>query len=78
MLGDNLLDFEPQGAMASIRLRLLEDKFAALDEAQKTARHPLIVHTSDREEPVLEMDYRIGGPPARGTRASHLEAKASR
>ncbi|KIG15538.1 hypothetical protein DB30_05561 [Enhygromyxa salina] len=59
---DGLLEIEvldPQGAMASIRTEVNEAKYAALDDAGKLAAHKLIVLTSDKDEPRLELEYQI-------------------
>lgn len=56
---DGLLEWEvldPQGPMANVRLKVLEDKLPA-DDGEK--RHDLFVHTSDRDQPKLELKYRI-------------------
>lgn len=56
---DGLLDIEvleAQGPMASIRMRVLEDQLVAIDVGTP---HTLIVHTNDRDEPKIELEYRI-------------------
>lgn len=76
---DGLLELEvldSQGAMASIRARVDEAKYMALDEQARLAPHELIVLTNDRDEPRLELEYQImpvsstrptGSPTAIGT-----------
>jgi hypothetical protein len=59
---DRLLDseiLEPRGAMASVRLSVREDAWAKLDEEARKKPHRLIIHTDDREEPRIEISYRI-------------------
>ncbi len=56
---DGLLEtevLEAEGPMASIRLKVLEDKLPAEDNG---ASHELIVYTNDRDEPRLSILYRI-------------------
>lgn len=82
---DGLLDIEvlePQGPMASVRLTVREEKLQALAPAARTGMHKLIVHTSDKQEPRLEMEYSIAAAstavsakPARAKPAKPLEAK---
>jgi len=72
---DGLLEvevLEAQGPMASIRLKVLADRVPVDDNARA---HPLIVHTSDRDEPRLQLEYRIlsesqSPRPAKVTRAA--------
>jgi hypothetical protein len=56
---DGLLEIEvlpSKGSTASLRLTLLaQDAEAVADEAW----HPLVVHTDDREQPRLELRYRV-------------------
>lgn len=59
---DGLLEIdvhEPQGAMASVGVKVDEAKYDALDQNAQIARHKLIVFTSDRDEPKLELEYSI-------------------
>lgn len=56
---DGLLKIErldSQGPMALLRLDVDASKLPA--EADDTA-HPLIIHTNDRDQPRLELDYRV-------------------
>ena len=64
---DGLLDIEvlePDGPSVDIRLRVRESATAELDER---AVHELIVHTNDRDEPKLALEYnlRIASAPSR-------------
>lgn len=66
---DGLLDIEvleSEGAMASIRLAVKEDA-AAKDDG---AKHPLVILTSDREEPRIEIEYEVLPPPREGSNAN--------
>jgi hypothetical protein len=70
---DGLLDIEvlePQGPMASVRLVVREDKLKALDAEARVALHPLIVHTNDKQEPKLELQYSVVAAPNAERRAS--------
>lgn len=69
---------ESRGAMASISVEVDEAKYDALDEQARLAPYKLIVLTSDRDEPKLEIEYTIApessvgpvgaiGPATRGT-----------
>jgi hypothetical protein len=56
---DDLLEVEvlpPSGQTANLRLAVLE---ARTEATAGDAWHPLIVHTNDREQPRLELRYRI-------------------
>jgi hypothetical protein len=56
---DGLLEIEvlePDGAMASIRLKVREDR---LSEADGGGKHPLTIITNDRQEPRLEIEYTV-------------------
>lgn len=59
---DGLLDtevLEPQGPMASVRLTIREDKLQALTPEGRSGMHKLIVHTSDEQEPRIEIEYSV-------------------
>ncbi len=56
---DGLLDIEvlePKGPITNIRARVRED---AMDKAGEGTWHTLFVHTDDRDEPKLELQYRM-------------------
>jgi hypothetical protein len=59
---DGLLDIEvlePEGPMASVRLTVREAQLQGLTPEARTAIHKLIVHTSDKQEPRLEIEYSV-------------------
>lgn len=59
---DGLLDsevLEPEGPMASLRLTVRQDKLQALTPEARTGMHKLIVHTSDEQEPRIEIEYSV-------------------
>jgi hypothetical protein len=59
---DGLLDFEvlePQGPMANVRFTVREATFEALAPEARLAKHKLIVHTSDKQEPTIELEYSV-------------------
>jgi hypothetical protein len=59
---DGLLDYEvlePQGAMASIRLKIREAELQALTQEARLGVHKMIVYTSDKEEPRIEFEYTV-------------------
>jgi hypothetical protein len=59
---DGLLEIEvleSQGPMANIRMRVLEDELPADDDGKS---HPLILRTSDRDEPRIELEYSVLPP----------------
>lgn len=59
---DGLLDIEvldPQGPMASVRLTVREDKLQALATEARAGMHKLIVHTNDKQEPRIEIEYSV-------------------
>jgi hypothetical protein len=59
---DGLLDIEvlePQGPMASVRLTVREEKLQALTPEARAGMHKLIVHTNDKQEPRLEIEYSV-------------------
>lgn len=63
---DGLLDIEvlePQGPMASVRLVVRKDKLDALAPEARAGMHSLIVHTSDKQEPKLELEYSVASAP---------------
>ena len=63
---DGLLDSEvlaPQGAMASVKLVVREDKLNALAPEARSGMHTLILHTSDKQEPKIEIQYSIALEP---------------
>ncbi len=63
---DGLLEIEvlePQGQMANVRLVVKQDKLAALGTDARSGMHPLIVHTSDKQEPKLELQYSVAPAP---------------
>jgi len=63
---DGLLDIEvleAEGSMASVRLVVKEDKLGALGPEARAGMHPLIVHTSDKQEPKLELQYSVAPVP---------------
>jgi hypothetical protein len=83
---DGLLDtevLEAQGPMASVRLVVREDKLQALTPEARTGMHTLIVHTSDKLEPRVEIQYSVaaastavkGKTPMAPPEAKPLEAK---
>jgi hypothetical protein len=83
---DGLLDtevLEAQGPMASVRLVVREDKLQALTPEARTGMHTLIVHTSDKLEPRVEIQYSVaaastaikGKTPMAPPEATPLEAK---
>jgi hypothetical protein len=62
---DGLLDtevLEPEGPMASLRLTVRQDKLEALPPEGRTGNHKLIVHTSDEQEPRIEIEYSVAAP----------------
>ena len=64
---DGMLDIEvlePQQAMASIRLTVKTEKLEGLDNQTRTAARKLIVHTNDRDQPKIEIEYRIAPDPS--------------
>ena len=78
---DGLLNFEilePRGKLASVRLEVKEEAWEALDPEQKKATHELIVHTTDREEPKITINYGVAGK-SRGkqSRVAPIEAHAA-
>lgn len=69
---DGLLEYEilpAEGSMASISAKIIKDKWEALDEKGRVGPHPLIVFTNDRDEPRLELEYRVAPGPSVEVRA---------
>jgi hypothetical protein len=59
---DGLLDtevLEPQGPMASVRLVVREEKLQALAQAERVGMHKMLVHTNDKQEPTIEIEYSV-------------------
>ncbi|PRP97515.1 hypothetical protein ENSA5_33510 [Enhygromyxa salina] len=50
---------EAQGQMASISAKIIPSKWEALDDKGRVGPHRLIVHTDDRDEPKIEIVYRV-------------------
>lgn len=87
---DGLLDsevLEPEGPMASLRLTVRQDKLQALAPEARTGMHKLIVHTSDEQEPRIEIEYSVAAasttikPKATGTKPAEptpIEARPAR
>lgn len=69
---DGLLEFEilePKGAVANIELKINEDALMKLTQPERLQTRKLIIHTSDRDEPKIELEYQAtGAPPARSVR----------
>jgi hypothetical protein len=87
---DGLLDTEvldAQGPMASVRLTVREEKLQALAPEARAGMHKLIVHTNDKQEPRIEIEYSVAaastaikrkpGPAAPGT-VEPIKAKVVR
>jgi hypothetical protein len=75
---DGLLDtevLEAQGPMASVRLVVREDKLQALSPEARTGMHTLIVHTSDKQEPRLEIQYSVAAASTANKAKPPLGAK---
>lgn len=63
---DGLLDIEvlePEGAMASVKLVIRQDKLQELAAEARTGWHALILHTDDKQEPKLELQYSVAAEP---------------
>jgi hypothetical protein len=75
---DGLLDtevLEAQGPMASVRLTIREDKLQALAPEARAGMHTLIVHTNDKQEPRLEIQYSIAAAATANKAKPPLGAK---
>jgi hypothetical protein len=62
---DGLLDYEvleSQGPMASVRLSIRQAQLEALAPEARRGTHKMIVHTSDKEEPRVEIEYSVASP----------------
>lgn len=69
---DGLLDFEilpPKGKLASVSLAVRAELWSALDDNRKRAKHDLIVHTTDPEEPRITVSYSVASKSKRGSAA---------
>lgn len=61
-----LLDFEispPEGQAVVVRMIPKADKLEGLRSEELVAPRILVVHTSDREQPKIEVEYRFGPQP---------------
>jgi hypothetical protein len=70
---DGLVEFEVQearGALVSIKVKVIEERWNALDDKAKKLNHRLIVHTDDAEEPEIVFRYRVAPPSSRKNKAS--------
>lgn len=75
---DGLLEIEvleAHEALVSIRVQVLTDKWKALDEKAQRASHRLLVHTDDKEEPIVVLHYRTPPKSKKSGRAALREGR---